>query len=835
MYFCTSTTNTIKLVRLFDFLTTILILVTPTQRYMTTDTLSASKSDSKKPNSGKFKSEVLHDFYTVTMSREVSLQGRKEVLTGKAKFGILGDGKELPQIAMARVFKKGDWRSGYYRDQTFMFGINECTIEQFFAQLYADHENDPFSGGRQMNSHYATPTIDQDDNWLALKDLYNVSSDISCTGGQMARGLGLALASKLFKKGPEFSQKDQLTDSGNEVIFCTIGDASTSEGVFWETMNAATVNRLPLIACVWDDGYGISVPVEKQTTKGSISKAMEGFLVDELDDGMMIYTVKGWNYPALCAVFEKVTQKVREECRPALIHVQELTQPQGHSTSGSHERYKDAERLKWEKEYDCIVKMEEWILKNEIASQKEVDNIKEKATIAAREGKIKAWEAYSNPVKKTIARLSNIYSVINDKSESMLDLEKELQSLLNPTYAEIVKNARKFKQHLLVEHGTVPADLQLFLDDSYDNAHERYHTKLYSNSETAAINIPAVPAIYSEESKKMNGYQIINSFFDKALEIYPNMIGFGEDVGKIGDVNQGFAGLQEKYGEGRVFDTGIREWSIMGMAIGTAMRGLKPIAEIQYLDYLLYGLSPLSDDLATLRYRSNGIQKAPAIIRTRGHRLEGVWHAGSPLGMMINSLRGIYILTPRNMVQAIGFYNTMLQSDDPAIVIECLNGYRLKEVLPDNIAEYTLPLGVPEVLQEGTDVTLVTYGSCVREAEKGIQMLQKTGVSVELIDVQSLLPFDLEHSIVESVKKTNKIIFLDEDMPGGATAFMMKEVLETQGGYQHLDAAPVTLTAWEHRPPFGSDGDYFTKPGPEDIFDTVVKMMKEYDPSRFDF
>lgn len=815
------------------FKTSISSQVTPTARDMTIDTTTSASPIDQSTNSDSFKEQVLQDYYIAVMSREVSLMGRKEVLTGKAKFGILGDGKELPQIAMARVFKKGDWRSGYYRDQTFMFGIGECTIEQYFAQLYADTANDPFSGGRQMNSHYATPTIDKDDHFLPLKDLYNISSDISCTGGQMARGLGLALASKLMKNGPDFDQKEMLTDDGNEVIFCTIGDASTSEGIFWETMNAAVVDRLPLITCVWDDGYGISVPVDKQTTKGSISRAMEGFLVDEQGDGMLIYTVKGWNYPDLCAVFEKVTQKVREERRPALIHVQELTQPQGHSTSGSHERYKSADRLEWEGKYDCNLKFEEWILKNNIANQEELDEIKDRAAVNAREGKTKAWDTYGEPVKGTIRELSAVYDSITEKSEPILALERDLRSLLNPIYSDVVKNARILKQHLLVESGKCPADLQAFLDRSYDEAHSKYHTHLYSSSATAAVNIPVVQAEYSESSKQVNGYQIINHYFDVALEKYPNMIGFGEDVGKIGDVNQGFAGLQEKYGVDRVFDTGIREWSIMGMAIGTAMRGLRPIAEIQYLDYLLYGLSPLSDDLATIRYRSNGIQKAPAIIRTRGHRLEGVWHAGSPLGMMINSLRGMYILTPRNMVQAVGFYNTLLQADDPAIVIECLNGYRLKETLPDNLGEYTLPLGVPEVLQEGTDITIVTYGSCVREAEKAIEMLEKTDISVELIDVQTLLPFDLEHSIVESLKKTNKVIFLDEDMPGGASAFMMKEVLETQGGYQYLDAAPVTLTAWEHRPPFGSDGDYFTKPGPEDIFDKAVEIMRNYDPERF--
>jgi len=777
--------------------------------------------------------EVLKDFYTIVLSREVSLLGRREVLTGKAKFGILGDGKELPQIAMARAFKRGDWRSGYYRDQTFMFAIDECSIEEYFAQLYADAENDPFSGGRQMNSHYASPTIDDNDNWLDLNSLYNISSDVSCTGGQMARGLGLAFASKLFREGPDFPDKERLTTDGNEVCFCTIGDSSTSEGAFWETMNAAAVNRVPLIACVWDDGYGISVPVDKQTTKGSISKVMEGFAVDDSGEGMFIQSVEGWNYPKLCAVFESITEKVRKESRPALIHVTQLTQPQGHSTSGSHERYKSKERLEWEKSYDCITKMEEWILKNEIATAEEIDALKAQAVQDAKDGKNRAWKNYTGPVQEKIEELKSIYQAIGEKSENIVQLEKELNSLISPVLSDIVKNARQLKQFLLVEQGKNHPDLQAFLDNAYEKANVRYHTNLYASGETAAINIPSVAPIYTDESKTMNGYQIINTFFDRALEKYPNMVGFGEDVGQIGDVNQGFAGLQEKYGEHRVFDTGIREWSIMGMAIGTAMRGLRPIAEIQYLDYLLYGLSPLSDDLASLRYRCNGIQKAPAIIRTRGHRLEGIWHAGSPLGMMINSLRGMYIITPRNMVQAAGFYNTLLQSDDPAIVIECLNGYRLKERLPENIDTFCLPLGVPEVLQEGTDVTLVTYGSCVREAQSGIKMLEKTGVSVELIDVQTLLPFDLEHSIVESLAKTNKIIFMDEDMPGGATAFMMKKVLEDQGGYQYLDAAPVTLTAWEHRPPFGSDGDYFTKPGPEDVYDAVMKIMRDYNPKRF--
>lgn len=769
--------------------------------------------------------EVLHDYRIAVLSREASLLGRKEVLTGKAKFGILGDGKELAQIAMARSFQVGDWRSGYYRDQTFMMAIDECSIEDYFAQLYADSDNDPFSGGRQMNSHFATPSIGVDGEWLDHTTRKNVSSDISCTAGQMGRGLGLAMASKVFKSTATYAGKENFTKNGDEICFVTIGDSSTSEGAFWETLNAATVERVPMLVAVWDDGYGISVPVELQTTKGSISEALEGFHVNEKGEGMYIYTCKGWDYADLCATFDRAARAVRNDHRPALVHVQEITQPQGHSTSGSHERYKSKERLQWEKDYDCILKMEEWIVENNIATSEQLQTIKEEVVEQCRTAKAKAWARVTSPIKVQIDHLQAIHTMVS--SEDTADLAKDLGAMLNPTYSEVVQNARRLKIRLQIAGATIPAELLAFLGEAAETAHQRYHTHLYSETDKAAINVPVEHPVYSDESKKVNGFQVLNTFFDKKFEEMPELIAFGEDVGQIGDVNQGFAGLQEKYGKERVFDSGIREWSIMGQAIGMSMRGLRPIAEIQYLDYILYGLSPLSDDLATLRYRSNGTQKAPAIIRTRGHRLEGVWHAGSPLGLLINSLRGMHIAVPRNMVQAAGMYNTLLQSDDPGLVIECLNGYRLKEVVPDNIGSYTVPLGVPEVLQEGTDITLVTYGSCVREAQKGIKLLADTGISVELIDAQTLLPFDLEGVIVHSLKKTNRIIFMDEDFPGGATAYMMKQVLEDQGGYYHLDAQPVTLTAHAHRPPFGSDGDYFSKPNPEDVFETVYKMAAE--------
>ncbi len=780
-----------------------------------------------------FEKNIIHDLWISLVSREASLLGRKEVLTGKAKFGILGDGKEVPQVAMARVFQKGDWRSGYYRDQTFAMATEICGVEEYFAQLYADSDNDTQSKGRQMNAHFASPTIDPQGNWLDTSETYNSSSDISCTAGQMSRALGIALASKKLRELEDIRSGLTHTGNGNEISWCTIGDASTSEGVFWETINAAAVMQVPLLTVVWDDGYGISVPTELQTAKGSISKALEGFLIDEKGNGIRMYTVKGWDYAACVATFEKAAARMREDHVPALVHVQELTQPQGHSTSGSHERYKSAERLQWEKEHDCIELMGVWMIDNNIITEEELIAMKAEAKKFAQEEKRSAWDKFINPVNNHKAELLSLYENLRGVSPKADMVIKSLESYMGPLFHNLTDSARHMRRALILSGLEVPTEITSFITQSYDTAHDRYHTHLHSHSDQAALEIPVVHAEYSDESKKMNGYEILNTFFDRTLETRPEVIAFGEDVGQIGDVNQGFAGLQDKYGSERVFDAGIREWTIMGQAIGTAMRGLRPIAEIQYLDYLIYGLSPLMDDLCTLRYRSGGIQHAPAIIRTRGHRLEGIWHSGSPLGLMVNALRGMYVCAPRNMVQAAGMYNILLQSDDPAIVIECLNGYRLKETLPDNLLEFTVPLGVPEVMSEGTDITVVSYGSTLREAQKAVGMLAEADISVELIDAQTLLPFDLEGMIVNSLQKTNRILFVDEDIPGGATAYMMQQVLEVQGGYQYLDSKPKTLSAREHRTPFGSDGDYFTKPYAIDVYEVIYSMMKEAAPDLY--
>jgi len=777
---------------------------------------------------------VLRDFEICCISREASLLARREVLTGKAKFGITGDGKEVPQAAMARAFKKGDWRSGYYRDQTFMFALGLSSVEEFFAQLYADADNDPFSGGRQMNSHFATPTIDENGEWTDHVSSYNISADLSSTAGQMARALGLALASKKYRQSKALANGNRFSHRGEEVCFCTIGDASTSEGAFWETMNAAAVLQAPLAVSVWDDGYGISVPIEYQTAKSSISDALAGFQIEnDGRTGIEIYTAKAWDYPGLVSLYADGIGKVRKTHTPALFHIQEVTQPQGHSTSGSHERYKSKERLQWEQDYDCILRMEQWMVAEGIATQEESGRIRLEAKAYVKECRDRAWKEFNAHPKDKLKALLAIYSQIPEGDAETETIKKELKSLANPLISELAQNARQMYYQLMGSGQAAAQQLAGWIESVNQTARRRYHTHLYSTSSRSALKVPAVPARYPKEPKLKNGYEILNAFFGRALERHPELFAFGEDVGKIGDVNQGFADMQKKYGEVRVFDTGIREWTIMGQAIGMAMRGLRPIAEIQYLDYLIYGLQPLMDDLATLRYRSNGQQQAPAIIRTRGHRLEGIWHAGSPLGMIINSLRGMYVCVPRNMAQAAGMYHTLLQSDDPALVIECLNGYRLKEPMPENIGEYTVPLGIPEVLRAGSDITLATYGSCVRIAQAGISLLEKQGISVELVDVQTLLPFDLEHRILESVKKTSRVLFMDEDVPGGATAFMMREVLEKQGGYRYLDSAPATLTAHEHRPPYGSDGDYFSKPSPEDVFEAVYKIMREASPRRF--
>lgn len=786
------------------------------------------KLDLKQDHEQDYLSRVLQDFYIAMISREASLLGRREVLTGKAKFGILGDGKELPQIAAARAVKKGDWRSGYYRDQTMMFALGLSTIEDFFAQLYADTENDPFSGGRQMNNHFATPTINDLGEMISTLDDFNVSSDISCTGGQMARAAGLALASKLFAIS-DYSFSEKLTNKGKEVVLATIGDASTSEGCFWEVMNASAVTKIPLVVAVWDDGYGISVPKSMQTVKSSISKALEGFLINEDGDGMYIYTVKGWDYPSLCDVFEKATDLARNEQRPVLVHVQELTQPQGHSTSGSHERYKTAERLDWEKQYDCVLQMEKWILDSGISDEETLSKIKKQAKLDAKVARDNAWNAYYEPVKEYLAQLKSIYRELANEvgEESSKEFVSSLENLYNPLRNDVLKHARASSFKLQRLNVNVPSSLIGLIDELKEYGREAFNTHLYAEDHHSALTIPVIHPSYDNDSKEVSGYELLNQYFDLKFAENDRLLAFGEDVGQIGDVNQGFAGLQEKYGVNRVFDTGIREWTIMGASVGLAMRGFRPIAEIQYLDYLVYGLAPLTDDLATVRYRSNGKQVAPAIIRTRGHRLEGIWHAGSPMQMLLGSLRGMYICVPRNMTQAAGMYNTLIASQDPGLVIECLNGYRLKEKLPSNIGEYTIPLGVPEILQAGSDVTIVSYGSTLREVEETLPWLEEAGISVELIDVQTLLPFDLEGVISSSIKKTNRVIFVDEDVPGGATAYMMQEVLEKQGAYKYLDAKPVTLTAAAHRTPFGSDGDYFAKPNKEDIYEKVIALVAE--------
>jgi 2-oxoisovalerate dehydrogenase E1 component len=782
--------------------------------------------------------EILADYRLAVESREASIIGRKEVFMGKAKFGIFGDGKEVAQIAMAKVFREGDFRSGYYRDQTFMFAIGELTVQQFFAQLYAHTslEADPSTAGRLMTGHFGTRTLDDQGMWRDLTSLKNSSSDISPTAGQMPRLLGLAYASKLYRENPALNAYTQFSNNGNEIAFGTIGNASTSEGMFFEAINAAGVLQVPMLTSIWDDGYGISVPQEYHTTKGSISKMLSGLQRTSKEKGFEIITVKGWDYPGLIDAYQRAEVYCREEHVPVLLHVDELTQPQGHSTSGSHERYKSKERLAWEAEHDCIRKMREWIIREVNVLPEEVHAIEVEAKKTAKEARDRAWKAFNGDVKKDHATVNAILETATTVSafkEELQLLRSELNSTVNATRLDTMKAARRALRLMRNEHHETKRELVAWLEAAQRDNHDRYSSHLHSESSLSALNVKAVAAQYSESSQIVDGREVLQSCFNSALERDPLVIAFGEDVGKIGDVNQGFAGLQAKYGELRVTDTGIRECTIIGQGIGAALRGLRPIAEIQYLDYFIYALATLSDDLASLQYRTKGGQKAPLIIRTRGHRLEGVWHAGSPMGMMLGSLRGIYVLTPRNMTQAAGFYNTMLQSDDPAVIIECLNGYRLKERIPDNIGEFTLPVGVPEVLRQGTDITVVTYGSMCRVVMEAAEELEKEGISCEVIDVQSLLPFDIHHSIVRSLEKTSRVVFADEDVPGGASAFMMQQVLEVQNGYQYLDSKPVTITAKEHRPAYASDGDYFSKPNAEDVFEKIYQCMSEADPEKF--
>ena len=787
----------------------------------------------------QFRKEVKEDYKLACISRETSLLGRKEVLTGKAKFGIFGDGKEIAQIAMAKNFRNGDFRSGYYRDQTFMMAAGLLSVREFFAQLYAqtDMEKEPNSAGRQMNAHFATRSLDESGEWKDLTEMKNSSADTSPTASQMPRALGLGYASRVYRNNKEFAgNKNKFSDNGNEVVFATIGDASTSEGPFWESFNAAGVLKVPIAFSVWDDGYGISVPRKYQTTKGSISEILQGFDVNEEGDGIHIYRAKAWDYPALCEVYDKGVKKMREEHLPALFHIQECTQPQGHSTSGSHERYKSEERLKWEDEFDCIAKMGEWMISNALAKQDDLDKIREEAKDYVRDEQKQAWKEYIDPIKDEISELLNIYEQMAAGSAYSADITNaasQLKSIREPFRRDMLSSARGVLRTTIGENSDWRGRLESWVDNELESGRERYSSYLYSESSASAMKVEHVPAEYNDDSPLKNGFEILNACFDEALANHPEVIAFGEDLGKIGDVNQGFAGLQEKHGEERVFDVGIRENTIIGQGIGMAMRGLRPIAEIQYLDYLIYGLQPLTDDLATVQYRTKGGQKAPLIVRTRGHRLEGIWHTGSPISMLLGSLRGVYLMVPRNMTQAAGFYNTMLKSDDAGLIIECLNGYRLKEKLPANIGEFTVPLGVPEILQEGQDVTMVSYGSCIRVAEAAIKNLESRGISVELIDAQTLIPFDTEGMIVESLKKTNRLVVLDEDVPGGASAYIMQEVLERQDGYRYLDSKPCTITAREHRSAYASDGDYWSKPNAEDIFEAIYDLMHEAEPGRF--
>lgn len=800
---------------------------------------TTTKNKKKESSWTVSREQIIRDYRVAFQSRQASLLGRREVLTGKAKFGIFGDGKEVPQLAMARAFRNGDFRSGYYRDQTFMFATGMSDVQQFFAQLYAhtDVQAEPSSAGRSMNGHFGTRSLNPDGSWKNLTDMPNSSADVSPTGSQMPRLVGLAYASKLYRELEELKSFTQFSRNGDEVAFGTIGNASCAEGMFWESVNAIGVLKSPAIISIWDDGYGISVPSKYQVTKADVGELLRGFeRKPGSDEGYDIHVVRAWDYPALVETYLNAADTARREHIPAIIHVVEVTQPQGHSTSGSHERYKSPERLEWEREHDCLKKMREWMLASGIATAEELDAMEEEEKNSVMEMKERAWKAYTEPIHAAIQKAAALIQEVaagGAEGEAIQNIRSQLLALREPFYMDAVSAAARVL--ILTRNQPTPArralaEWKLQQDANSKNAFAAY---LHSESSGAAANVPSVAPKFSENSPMKNGSEIVNACFDAALARDPRVIAFGEDVGQLGDVNQGFAGLQAKYGELRVSDTGIRECTILGQAIGMAMRGLRPIAEIQYLDYILYALQLMSDDLATVQWRTKGGQKAPVIIRTRGHRLEGVWHAGSPMAGIIHLVRGVHVLVPRNMTQAAGFYNMLLQSDEPALVVEVLNGYRLKEQLPDNIAEFTLPLGVPETLREGTDVTVVTYGACCRVALDAAELLESVGISVEVIDVQSLLPFDVNGMILESLKKTNRILFLDEDVPGGASAYMMQEVIERQGGYRWLDSQPRTLAAAPHRPAYGSDGAFWSKPGPESVFEAVYEMMSEADPKRW--
>lgn len=796
-----------------------------------------------------FKTEVLNDYKVAKVSRECSLLGRREVLTGKAKFGIFGDGKEVPQLAMAKSFKVGDFRSGYYRDQTFMMAIGELTAQQFFAALYAhtDINADPMSAGRQMGGHFATHSLHEDGTWKDLTKQYNSSSDISPTAAQMPRLLGLAQASKIYRTEKSVQHASKFSKNGNEIAWGTIGNASTSEGVFFETINAAGVLQVPILMSVWDDEYGISVHAKHQTTKESISEILKGFQRENDQEGYEIFVVNGWDYVQLIDVYNKAAKITREEHVPVLIHVKELTQPQGHSTSGSHERYKSKERLNWEKEHDCITKMRNWILDFELEtesgeilrfvdSEEEIIILEKEIKKEVINAKRNAWNAFINEIKSERTMACQLLDKVAAKSKNssfILKQKNDLIAILEPCRKDVLSTARKSLRYIKDETFAEKILLQNFIKNSLKDAGEKFSSHLHSESDFKATNVLEKKPIYTKNKTLVDARIVMRDNFDAILKKYPEVVIFGEDAGLIGDVNQGLEGLQEKYGKIRVSDTGIREATIIGQGIGLAMRGLRPIAEIQYLDYLLYALQIMSDDLATLQYRTFGKQKAPLIIRTRGHRLEGIWHAGSPMGGIINNVRGIHVLVPRNMTKAAGFYNTLLEGDEPALVIECLNGYRLKEELPINLGEYKTPIGQVETIKNGTDLTVVSYGSTLRIVEEVALELQQVAINIEIIDAQSLLPFDLNHECAKSLSKTNKLLVIDEDVPGGASAYILQEILENQNGYNYLDSKPATLTAKPHRTAYGTDGDYFSKPSAEDIFEKIYEIMHEENPNKY--
>ncbi|MDG1423598.1 MAG: thiamine pyrophosphate-dependent enzyme [Flavobacteriaceae bacterium] len=809
----------------------------------------ATESKTSDLSFNDFKSEILNDYKIARISRECSLLGRREVLTGKAKFGIFGDGKEVPQLAMAKAFRNGDFRSGYYRDQTFMMAIGELSAQQFFAGLYAhtDIKIEPMSAGRQMGGHFATHSVHEDGSWKNLTTQKNSSADISPTAAQMPRLVGLAQASKVYRNSNDLHHHTKFSNNGNEVAWGTIGNASTSEGVFFESINAAGVLEIPMVMSIWDDEYGISVHAKYQTTKESISEILKGFQKEKNTNGYEIFVVNGWDYVQLIDVYSKASKIAREQHIPVIIHVKEITQPQGHSTSGSHERYKNIERLKWEKEHDCIEKMREWILDFEledgdgnplklVSGKEELITLEKEVKKEVSAAKRNAWNAFINEIKLEVTAASGLLEKMALKSSNknfIIKLKNDLTSIVEPIRKDILSSARKALRYVKDETFSEKIELQEFIINSIKDAALKYSSHLSSETNAAAIKIAEILPIYNSQNKNVDGRIVMRDNFDAILKKYPEVLIFGEDAGQIGDVNQGLEGLQEKYGNQRVSDTGIREATIIGQGIGMAMRGLRPIAEIQYLDYLLYALQIMSDDLATLRYRTFGKQKAPLIIRTRGHRLEGIWHSGSPMGGIIHNIRGIHVLVPRNMTKAAGFYNTLLRGDDPALVIECLNGYRLKEQLPLNFGEFTTPIGVIEIIKKGKDMTVVSYGSTLRIVQEAAVELLLVGIDIEIIDIQSLLPFDINHETVKSVAKTNRLLIVDEDVPGGASAYLLQEIIENQDGYQYLDSKPATLSAKAHRPAYGSDGDYFSKPSAEDIFEKVYEMMHEAYPTKF--